>query len=172
MVKNMPVMQETWVQSLGWEDPLEKGMATHSSTLAWRIPQTEEPGGPQSLGLQRVRHSYKTNSFTFFNNIFNAYFFFFFFFWSVLSFLHGLSSVRDIDVTASFFYCYSILFFIFIIKSRVYRKILFCICFCILSYFRCMFVLFLESDNKLLKDRYYVLYLLYHQNVWHICVTG
>ena len=45
MVKHLPAMQETWVQSLGWEDTLEKGMATHSSILAWRIPQTEEPGG-------------------------------------------------------------------------------------------------------------------------------
>ena len=45
MVKNLPAVQETWVQSPGWEDPLEKGMATHSSILAWRIPQTEEPGG-------------------------------------------------------------------------------------------------------------------------------
>ena len=44
-VKNLPAMQETWVRSLGWEDPLEKGTATHSSILAWRIPQTEEPGG-------------------------------------------------------------------------------------------------------------------------------
>ena len=44
MVKNLPAMQEAWVLSLGWEDPLEKGMATHSSILAWRIPQTEEPG--------------------------------------------------------------------------------------------------------------------------------
>ena len=44
MVKNLPVMQEMWVRSLGWEDPLEKGMATHSCILAWRIPQTEEPG--------------------------------------------------------------------------------------------------------------------------------
>ena len=49
MVKNLPVMQEAWVQSLGWEDPLEKGMATHSSSLAWRIPWTEEPGGLQSM---------------------------------------------------------------------------------------------------------------------------
>ena len=56
-VKNPPTLQETWVQSLGWEDPLEKGMATHSSILAWRIPWTEEPGGQQSLGSQRVRHS-------------------------------------------------------------------------------------------------------------------
>ena len=56
MVKNLPAMQETQVQSLGWEDPLEKGMATHSSILAWRIPWTEEPGGLQSLSLQRVRH--------------------------------------------------------------------------------------------------------------------
>ena len=55
-VKNPPVMQETWVQSLGREDPLEKGMATHSSILAWRIPRTEEPGGLQSVGLQRVRY--------------------------------------------------------------------------------------------------------------------
>ena len=49
-------MQETGVQSLGQEDPLEKGMATYSSVLAWRIPWTEEPGGPQSVGSQRVRH--------------------------------------------------------------------------------------------------------------------
>ena len=54
MVKNLPVMQETWVQSLGQEDPLEKGMATLSSILAWRIPWTEETGGLQSLGLRRV----------------------------------------------------------------------------------------------------------------------
>ena len=51
MIKNMPAMQETWVQSLGWEDALEKGMATHSSVLAWRIPWTEEPDRPQSMGL-------------------------------------------------------------------------------------------------------------------------
>ena len=54
MVKNIPAMQETWVQSLGLEDPLEKGMATHSSILAWRIPWTEESIGLQSIGLQRV----------------------------------------------------------------------------------------------------------------------
>ena len=57
MVKNLPAMKETRVQSLGWEDPLEKGMATHSSILAWRIPRTEEPGGLQSMGSQRVRHN-------------------------------------------------------------------------------------------------------------------
>ena len=56
IVKNLPAMQETWVPSLGQEDPLEKGMATHSSTLAWRILWTEEPGGLQSTGSQRVRH--------------------------------------------------------------------------------------------------------------------
>ena len=55
-VKNLPAMQETWVQSLGWEDPLEKGMATHSSILAWRIPWTEESGGLHFMGLQRARH--------------------------------------------------------------------------------------------------------------------
>ena len=53
-------MQETQVQSLGGEDPLEKEMATHSSILAWRIPGTEEPGGLQSMGLQRVRHDLAT----------------------------------------------------------------------------------------------------------------
>ena len=56
MVKNLPAMQEIQVQSLGQEVPLEKGMATHSSILAWRIPWTEEPGGPQSMGSQRVGH--------------------------------------------------------------------------------------------------------------------
>ena len=56
MVKNPPSMQETWVQSPGWEDPLEKGIATHSCILAWRIPWTEEPGGLQSMRLQRVGH--------------------------------------------------------------------------------------------------------------------
>ena len=56
-VKNLPGMQETQVPSLGQEDPLEKGMATHSSILAWRIPWTEEPGRLQSTGLQRVRHN-------------------------------------------------------------------------------------------------------------------
>ena len=56
LVKNPPTMQETWVRSLGWEDTLEKGMATHSSILAWRTPWTEEPGGLQSMGSQRVRH--------------------------------------------------------------------------------------------------------------------
>ena len=56
MVKNPPTMQETWVQYLGGEDPLEKGMATYSSILAWRIPWTEKPGGLQSMGSQRVRH--------------------------------------------------------------------------------------------------------------------
>ena len=56
MFMNPPVMQETRVRSLGWEDPLEKRVAAHSSTLAWRIPWTEEPRGLQSMGLQRVRH--------------------------------------------------------------------------------------------------------------------
>ena len=55
-VENLPAMRETWVQSLGWEDPLEKEMATHSGTLAWRIPRTEEPGRLQSTGSQRVGH--------------------------------------------------------------------------------------------------------------------
>ena len=56
MVKNLPAMQETRVRSLGWKDPLEKEMATHSSILAWRIPWTEEPDRLQSMGLQTVGH--------------------------------------------------------------------------------------------------------------------
>ena len=56
MVKNLPTMLETWVRSLGQKDPLEKGMATHSCILAWRIPWTEGPGGLQSTVSQRVRH--------------------------------------------------------------------------------------------------------------------
>ena len=56
MVKSLPAVQEIWVRSLGWEDPLEKGMATHSRILAWKIPRTEEPGSLPSMGLQRVRH--------------------------------------------------------------------------------------------------------------------
>ena len=55
-IKLLPAIHETWVLSLGWEDPLEKEMATHYSILAWRIPWTEEPGGLQSMGSQRVRH--------------------------------------------------------------------------------------------------------------------
>ena len=58
-------VQETWVQSLGWEVLLEKGMPTHSSILVWRIPLTEEPGRLQSMGSQRVRHYWATNTFTF-----------------------------------------------------------------------------------------------------------
>ena len=58
MVKNLPaVQQKAWVHSLSWEDPLEEGMATHCSILAWRIPWTEEPGGLQSMGSHRVRHN-------------------------------------------------------------------------------------------------------------------
>ena len=56
MVKNLPAIQETQVRSLGWEDSLEEAMETHSSILAWRIPWTEEPGGLQSMGSQRVGH--------------------------------------------------------------------------------------------------------------------
>ena len=60
-VKHLPAMQETWVRSLGWEDPLEKEMATHSSVLAWKIPWTEKPGGLQSVGSQRVGHNGETS---------------------------------------------------------------------------------------------------------------
>ena len=57
MVKNLPATLETQVRSLDWEDPLKKGLATHSSLLAWRIPWTDEHGGLQSMGLQRVGHN-------------------------------------------------------------------------------------------------------------------
>ena len=60
LVKNLPAIRETWVQSLGREDRLEKEMATHSSILAWKIPWMEEPGGLLSMGLQRVRHDQAT----------------------------------------------------------------------------------------------------------------
>ena len=56
LVKNLPIVLETWVRSLGWEDPLEKEMTTHSSIIAWKIPWTEEPGALQSMGLQRIGH--------------------------------------------------------------------------------------------------------------------
>ena len=73
MVKRLPAMWETWVRSLGWEDPLEKEMATHSSTLAWKIPWMEEPGRLQSMGLQRVRHGRATSlSFLSLNHIYYA----------------------------------------------------------------------------------------------------
>ena len=62
VVKNLPTVQETQVQSLGWEDPLEKGMATYSSILTWRIPWTEEPSGLLSIGLQRVKDDPATNA--------------------------------------------------------------------------------------------------------------
>ena len=65
MVKNLPAIQEMQVQSLGGEAPLEESMATHSSILARKIPWTEERGGLQPMGLQRVRHDWATNTFTF-----------------------------------------------------------------------------------------------------------
>ena len=64
VVKNLAAMQETQVRSLGWEDPQKKEMVTHSSILAWRIPRTEEPGGLQSMGSQRLGHDKATNTFT------------------------------------------------------------------------------------------------------------
>ena len=65
MVKKLPAMQEIQVRSLDWEDPLEEGMATHSSILAWRTPRTEDPGGLRSIGSQRVGRDCVTNTFTF-----------------------------------------------------------------------------------------------------------
>ena len=65
MVKNLPAVLETWVWSMGQEDPLEKGMANHSGILAWKIPWREDPGGLQCMGSERVRHDWATNTFTF-----------------------------------------------------------------------------------------------------------
>ena len=65
IVKNSPAMRVTWVRSLGWEDPLQEGIAIHSSILAFRIPWAEKLGGLQSMGLQRVRHDRARNTFTF-----------------------------------------------------------------------------------------------------------
>ena len=64
MIKNLPTMQKAWVQSVDWEDPMEDLITTHSSILAWRIPWTEEPGGLQFMGSQRVRHDCTTNTHT------------------------------------------------------------------------------------------------------------
>ena len=77
-VKDLPAVQETWVRSLGWEDPLEKEMATHSSILAWKISWTEEPGGLQSMGSQRVGHDWATNTYLHLLRPFQAY-------WSVFN---------------------------------------------------------------------------------------
>ena len=86
MVKNLPAMQETRRWTLGQEYPLEKGMATHSSVLAWRIPWTEEPGRVQSMGLQRVGHDWATNTFTFFClNSFTFFFPFIFISWRLIT---------------------------------------------------------------------------------------
>ena len=62
IIKNLPAMQEIQVWSLGWEDPLKKGIATHSSILAWTFPWTKEPDGPQFMGSQRIRHDWVTNT--------------------------------------------------------------------------------------------------------------
>ena len=80
MLKNLPAMWETWVGPLGWENPLEKGIATHSSILAWTIPWTEEPSGLQSIGSQRVRRNYMINIFSFHNCFYYIKYFKMFFF--------------------------------------------------------------------------------------------
>ena len=82
MVKNLPAVWETQVWSLSWEESLEKEMATHSSILAWRIPWTEEPGGLQSVGSQKVGHNWATNTFTFLVLIFCIALFISWFFFS------------------------------------------------------------------------------------------
>ena len=74
MVKNLPAMQETWVLSLGWEDLLEKEMATHSNILTWGVPWTEKPGEPQSMGSQSVGHDWATNISTLYSVVILTYY--------------------------------------------------------------------------------------------------
>ena len=73
MTQNLPAIQETWIGSLGWEDPLEKEMATHSNIPAWRISWTEEPDGLLSMGLQRVGHNWVTNTLSRYNKTITYY---------------------------------------------------------------------------------------------------
>ena len=91
MVKNLPVIQGTWVPSLGWEDPLEKGTATHSSILAWRISWTEGPGMLQSMGLQRVGHDWEPF----------IHYLIFFFFKAVLVNFHGMYMLQFVHLFIS-----------------------------------------------------------------------
>ena len=74
MIKDLPAMQKTWVQYLLWEDPLKKGMATHSGILAWRTPWTEEPGRLQSIGSQRVRHDWSDSTHAYIHMDFQIHF--------------------------------------------------------------------------------------------------
>ena len=97
MVKRLSTMLETWVRSLGWEDPLEREMAIHSRTIAWKIPWTEEPGRLQSMGSQRVRHDWATS--------FSLFFILSFAYWLVCFFV----LVREIH-TKVLWHCYLVHF--------------------------------------------------------------
>ena len=81
-LKRLPALQETWVRSLGWEDPLEKEMATHSSIPAWRIPWREEPGRLQSMGSQRIGHDWATSFFHFDTQFIKNFLNFIYFWWN------------------------------------------------------------------------------------------
>ena len=98
MVKNSLAMWEIWVRSLGWEDPLEKGPATHSSSLAWRFPWTEEPGRLLSMGSQRIRHDWVTFTFTL---PFTKFLWLSMYSWmlSVLTSLHQLLHLHSIQIS-------------------------------------------------------------------------
>ena len=128
MVKRLPAMRETWVQPLGQEDLLEKEMATHSRTLAWKIQWMEEPGGLQSMGLQRVRHNW-TTSLSFLSDIGNF----------VIHFVSLLAlSVRKISAEFSFWKQLSIFSLVFDL-FYVYLIIYMYICIFIVSYLRSFF---------------------------------
>ena len=125
MVNHLPAMRETQVWSLGWEDPLEKEMATHSSTLAWKIPWTEEPGRLQPKGLQRVRHNWATSLYTsliLYTIVFASYF---------SSPLLPLSrSVSPVVTTSFFLYlwaCFFLFFFRFHLSDYHISFVLFCL---------------------------------------------
>ena len=140
LLKNLPAMQKTWVWSLGWEDPLGEGMATHSSILAWRIPWTEEPVGLQSMGSQRVRQDWEIKTGYAFNGT-----------------LHEVTSSKSENFSWIFlifhlyFYLFSWLEFGFPILPLIFPH---CVYWFVLSFFSpilCPFVLHSEQFSWFLK---------------------
>ena len=116
LVKNLPAVQGTRVQSLGWEDSLEKEMATHSSILAWKISWTEEPGGLQSTGSQRVGHNWATNTHTYIFILFFKYLLKHS--WCVIVWYFQIySKVTQLYIQINFYYIYMYVYIMCIIYS-------------------------------------------------------